>query len=96
MLEMLGARNLRLPNPVPLSEPYDRETFHNHTGFSIQIMLDLQRIIAALHVKDKPQKVDAKHLVVASKLKHSNKLVMAMSSQSEWRREVTLWLAQQI
>lgn len=64
--------------------------YANATGFTSGIMKDLQRIFACLEVeKQDGQLPDREYLVklanAGSKGTFSNKITLAMSSQSSWR-----------
>lgn len=62
--------------------------YKNKTGFSCQCMVDLQRIIACLQVRqsqDSVWSVGARYMSMVSKAQFSNRLLLAMGAQQDWR-----------
>ena len=90
--------NIRLPS-CDSSVAYPWVGFQNETGYNSQLMIDVQRILACLMIRDHqrddaPQKtvLDLKYLSLASKAKYSNRLVLAMNANGDWRQIVKICL----
>ena len=83
LLRYLISRSFRLPDGPDLFQQMDSQNFQNKTGFSGQLMLNLQRVLACLQVsKGEP---DGKYLTLVSRISTFSKpLIMAMNAQSEW------------